>query len=218
MQHQELPLINEDVPLTPHTIENGRVYVNSYGRLFMQPILHRTNQTSLVADTVLGLAANASDWIDQEFKSKESLPFLIPAYLFMVLIYPMLYVVFQRQKHPSLMELKMPAEDRLLMNSVSAAIQNQAIAVKYERLKKKEYAELLASLPTFLLSFSLHVIYCVLLANQKDEKEQTNFFVENFDWLAPALIAGMMMGLSLLGKKCYRDRAEKHFEARLGLR
>lgn len=218
MQHQELPLISEGEPLTPHTIENGQVYVKSYGRLFMQPILHRTNQTSLLADTVLGIAASASDWVDQQFESKESLPFLIPTYLFIVLLYPMIHIVFQRQKHPSLIELKMSAEDRLLMNNVSAAIQNQAAAIKHERLKNKERVELAVSLPTFLLSLSLHITYCVLLANQKDEKAQVNFFVENFDWLAPALICGMMMGLSLLGKKCYRDRAEKHFEAQLGLR
>ena len=219
MQRNELEVVNERSPLTQHQVESGRVYIPTYGRLFIQPatLLHQINQMTLLFDFALGIAACAKESFDQYLQSRTSLPLLIPLYAFAVLIVPLCYVVGRSKKPTQAIELKMPVEDRWLMNELSQAVRDQVIAIKEERLKKKAHVELGVNLPTFLLSLSLHLTYCFMLGAQKDEKTQANFFVENFDWLAPALIAGMMTGLAVLGKYCYRQSAEKSFARQLGL-
>ena len=212
---QELPVLgDQDSLLTPYRIENGRVHLKGHTEFLFKPVtlLHLINQSSFAFDTVIGIAASAQDQFDQFLQRKEALAFLIPTYLTSILLVPIAYIVFRHFKPENISELRMPPEDRLLIAKVNTLIQNEAIEIKRQRLQKKNQAEHLTHVPTFLLCLSLHSSYCFVLGMQKDGKARENFFVEKFDLLAPALIGGMLMGLSFLNKCILRERAEKSFE------
>lgn len=200
---------------------------HKYSTLFSKGIIFKNiNYTTLSLDAVIAVVANSHEGFDRFIQVKKALSFLVPAYLAPVLLIPIWKTCSNRKRIHAAQGKdwqNLPMTDIECVETFDA-LENEDENTILRNLKMKrktiEYqgkAQFFTHTLTFMFNVAFHAVYACMIKNNEEENQNHDFFVENYDWLAPAVIFSIMEVLSYLmneffaRKKRYDDQQRPSF-------